>query len=71
MRIHIYVSESDQILPRYGFLPTGKSVSRLPRGERWRYVRTVDTADFNLPEAVEEEMERRGFWAFGGLTKIR
>jgi len=29
-------------------------------------VRSVDSADFNLPEAIEEEIAGRGFWAFGG-----
>jgi hypothetical protein len=26
----------------------------------------VDSADFNLPEAIEEEIAGHGFWAFGG-----
>ncbi len=38
-------------------------MSILPRGENWRYVRSADTMEFNLPEAVDEEIERRGFWA--------
>jgi len=26
----------------------------------------VDSADFNLPETIEEEIAGHGFWAFGG-----
>jgi hypothetical protein len=37
----------------------------LPRGEKWTYVWSADTKDFNLPEAIEEEIERRGIWAHG------
>jgi len=26
---------------------------------------SADTKDFNLPDVIEEEIERRGFWAHG------
>jgi len=71
MKINIYVSERDNLLPSYGFLLADKPVSLLPGGEPWRHVRSIDTADLNLPEVVEEEMERSGFWAFGGLARTR
>ena len=65
MRINIYLSESDSPIPRYGFLPPHQPMTLLPRGEKWTYVWSADTKDFNLPEAIEEEIERRGFWAHG------
>jgi len=65
MKVDIYVSERDNI-PSYSFLSAGRSVSVLPPGEQWRFVRSVDSADFNLPEAIEEEIAGHGFWAFGG-----
>jgi hypothetical protein len=63
MKVNIYMSDSSRIRPRYGFIPPGQPVTLLPRGENWKYVRSADTAEFGLPEAVEEEIERRGFWA--------
>ena len=70
MKINIYVSDSSSSVPRYGFLPPGRPMTLLPRGEKWTYVWSADTKDFHLPEAVEEEIERRGFWAhsFGSGT---
>jgi hypothetical protein len=65
MKVDLYVSERDNI-PSYSFLSAGRSVSVLPPGEQWRFVRSVDSADFNLPEAIEEEIAVYGFWAFGG-----
>ena len=62
MRINIYLSESDSPIPRYGFLPPHQPMTLLPRGEKWTYVWSADTKDSNLPEAIEEEIERRGFW---------
>jgi hypothetical protein len=64
MKVNIYVSTRGS-LPRYGFLSPNKPISLLPRGEQWKYVRSVDTAQFNLPEAIEEEIEWHGFWSFG------
>jgi len=63
MKVDIYVSECGRSLPRYGFLPPHRPVSLLPRDGRWRYLRSGDTSEFQLPEAVEEEIERRGYWA--------
>ncbi len=68
MKVDIYVTESGRARPRYGFLPPHKPVTLLPPGEGWKYVRSADTGEFHLPEAIEEEIARRGFWAhtFGG-----
>ena len=63
MKIDIYVSGTEQLRPRYGFLPTKRPASLLPEGETWRYVGSADTLEFKLPEAVEEHIEVRGFWA--------
>jgi len=63
MKVDIYVSECDRSLPRYGFLPPHRPVSLLPRNAEWRYLRSADTSEFHLPEAVEEEIEKRGYWA--------
>ena len=63
MKVNIYVSENGWPAPRYGFLPPKSPMSLLPRTEHWKYVRSGDTSEFNLPEAVEEEITRRGFWA--------
>jgi hypothetical protein len=65
MKINIYVSESNSPIPRYGFLPPHQPMTLLPQGEKWTYVWSADTKDFNLPEAIEEEIERCGFWAHG------
>jgi len=62
MKVDIYVSRTDRA-PRYAFVPTNQPVSLLPRGVSWRYVRSADTVELNLPEAIEEHIERRGFWA--------
>jgi hypothetical protein len=63
MKIDIYVSGTEKLRPRYGFLPTNRPVSLLPEGASWRFVGSADTFEFDLPEAVEEHIERRGFWA--------
>ena len=63
MKVAIYVSQTDRPLPCYGLLLASSPVSLLPSGERWTYVRSGDTAEFHLPEAVEQEIESRGFWA--------
>ncbi len=60
MKVDIYVSDGGRSLPRYGFLPPHRPVSLLPRTGTWRFVRSAETAEFHLPEAVEEEIERRG-----------
>ena len=73
MKVNIYVSEGRGLLPRYGFIPAGRPLSLLPRGESWKYVRSGDTAEFGLPGAVEEEIERLGFWthSFGMGLAVR
>jgi hypothetical protein len=63
MKVDIYVSERESSLPRYGLLRVTSPVSLLPRGENWVYLRSGDTAEFHLPEAVEQEIESRGVWA--------
>jgi hypothetical protein len=63
MKVAIYVSHTDRALPCYGLLSASSQVSLLPPGEKWTYVRSGDTAEFHLPEAVEQEIESRGFWA--------
>ena len=63
MKIDIYVSGTEKLRPRYGFLPINRPVALLPNGETWKYVRSADTLEFDLPEAVEEHIQRRGFWA--------
>jgi hypothetical protein len=63
MKVNIYISDSGWLVPRYGFLPPHRPITILPHSEKWKYVRSGDTAEFNLPEAVVEEIERHGFWA--------
>ena len=63
MKVNIYISEGSWLAPRYGFLPPQNPLSLLPRTESWKYVRSADTAEFNLPVSVEQEIERLGFWA--------
>ena len=58
MRVNVYVSETSR---RYGLVPARLPIS-LPRDENWKYVWSGDTVELNLPEAIEEEIERRGFW---------
>ena len=69
MKVDIYVSKTERLRPRYGFLPTNRPVSLLPEGAAWRYVGSADTLEFDLPEAVEEQIERRGYWAAELLSK--
>ena len=63
MKVAIYVSQTDRPLPCYGLLSANSPASLLPPGRTWTYVRSGDTAEFHLSEAVEQEIERRGFWA--------
>ena len=63
MKVAIYVSQADRPLPCYGLLSVNRPVSLLPSGQMWTYVRSGDTTEFHLPEAVEQEIEQRGFWA--------
>jgi hypothetical protein len=70
MMVNIYVSENGSIRKRYGLAAAGRPIS-LPKNETWRYVRCADTAEFNLPEAIEEEIARRGYWAPGTVSPSR
>ena len=70
MIVNIYVSENGRIRKRYGLAAAGRPIS-LPKNETWRYVRSADTAELNLPEAIEEEIARRGFWASGTISPSR
>ena len=63
MKVAIYVSVAERSLPRYGLLKPDQPISRLPPGRRWTYLRSGDTAEFHLPEAVEQEIATRGVWA--------
>ena len=63
MKVAIYVSIADRSLPRYGLLSPKSPISLLPAGRRWTYLRSGDTSEFHLPEAVEQEIETRGVWA--------
>ena len=68
MKVAIYVSEmfvsrTDRSFPCYGLLSPDSPVSLLPPGRRWTYLRSGDTAEFHLPEAVEQEIQMRGVWA--------
>jgi len=67
MRVNVYVSEMSH---RFGLVPARLPIS-LPKDENWKYVWSGDTVELNLPEAVVEEIERRGFWThrlFGDWT---
>ena len=63
MKVAIYVSHTDRPLPCYGLLSVNRPVSLLPSSQSWTFLRSGDTAEFHLPEAVEQEIESRGFWA--------
>jgi hypothetical protein len=63
MKVDIYVSEKESSLPRYSLLRANSPPSLLPSNERWTYLRSGDTREFHLPEAVEQEIERLGIWA--------
>ena len=70
MMVNIYVSENGRIRKRYGLAAAGRPIS-LPKNETWKYVRSADTAELNLPEAIEEEIARRGSWASGTTSPSR
>jgi hypothetical protein len=75
MKVDIYVSQRESSLPRYSLLKAMSPVSLLPRGETWVFLRSGDTAEFHLPEAIEQEIESRGAWAHafgeGALRRSR
>jgi len=63
MKVEIFVSERETGLPHYVLLRIGSPLSLLPAGEKWTHVRSGDTSEFHLPEAVEQEIQERGRWA--------
>ena len=64
MRVNVYVSLDEE--PQcFGLIAADKPVSLLPETGRWKYLRDADTCDLALPEAIEEEIGRHGFWASG------
>jgi hypothetical protein len=63
MKVHIYASGDGRSFPRYGLLLPREPLSVLPGGESWEYVGSGDTAELGLPEAIENELQRHGFWA--------
>ena len=62
MKVNIYVSRRGSSQRGYGFALVRHPLL-LRQNETWKYVRCGDTAEFDLPEAVEEEIERRGIWS--------
>ena len=61
MKVSIYVSKNGSSRRGRGFALVRHPLS-LPLNETWAYLRSGDTSEFDLPEAVEEELERRGIW---------
>jgi hypothetical protein len=62
VKVSIYVSRDGPFRKRPG-IALVRHPLRLPLNDDWTYVRSGDTDEFNLPEAIEEEIERRGIWA--------
>lgn len=62
MIVNLYVCDEDCSL-RFGLIALDRPVSLLPGQAAWRYVRDLDTRDLALPEAIEEEIDRSGYWA--------
>lgn len=62
MIVDLYVCDEECSL-RFGLIAPGRPVSLLPGQAAWRYVRNLDTRDLALPEAIEEEIDRSGYWA--------
>ena len=67
MKVNIYVSRDGSVERRHGFALLRHPLS-LPANDTWTYVRSGDTAEFGLPEAVEEEIARRGMWSVSAET---
>ena len=62
MRVNVYVSQ-DAGPQSYGLVAADRPISLLPASGRWKFLRDADTRDLRLPEAIEEEIDRSGFWA--------
>ncbi len=65
MTVNLYVSDGLRGQRQYGFLAPSTPISLLPRNETWKYVRSGETSEFGLPEAIVDEIRRKGFWALG------
>jgi hypothetical protein len=65
MKVSIYVSKNGSSKRGRGFALVRHPLS-LPQNETWSYLRSGDTSEFDLPEAIEEELERRGIWVAAG-----
>jgi hypothetical protein len=64
VKVNIYVSKRGSSQRGYGFALVRHPLL-LRQNETWKYVRCGDTAEFDLPEAIEEEIERNGIWSPG------
>ena len=61
MRVNVYVSQDEP--QSFGLVAADRPDSLLPAPGRWRYLHDLDTRDLRLPEAIEEEIGRSGYWA--------
>lgn len=62
MKVQIFLSEHEPSRPRVAFVAPGAPLSALPDEARWKYARCADTSEFSLPSAVDDEIQRCGFW---------
>ena len=62
MKVSIYVSKNGSSKRGRGFALVRHPLS-LSLNETWTYLRSGDTSEFDLPEAIVEEIERRGIWS--------
>ncbi len=62
MIVNLYICD-EQCSLRFGLIALDRPVSLLPGQAAWRFVRDLDTRDLALPEAIEEEIDRSGYWA--------
>ena len=63
MIVDLYICDDEEFSPRFGLMALDRPASLLPGQAAWRYLRDLDTRDLELPEAIEEEIGRSGFWA--------
>jgi hypothetical protein len=66
VKAQLYVSDDEESV-RFGLIAKDRPVSLLPESGRWYHMCEVDTSEMSLPEAVEEEIHRSGYWA----TRLR
>ena len=62
VKVNIYVSREGPFRRQPGIALVLDPL-RIPENGTWTYLRSGDTSEFDLPEAIEEEIERRGIWA--------